>query len=76
MNTKIDKKIMDLPNYCFDWCQYKGEVYFALPNYERSVKAKAPMIDLHYCVTKCFNGLVLKTVKYIPELFSDTIKYN
>lgn len=53
----------------FDWCEYKGETYFGAINYERSIKAKRPMIDLSYCATKALNCVILKTVAWNNKKF-------
>lgn len=54
----------------FDWVTYKGEVYFAALNYERSQRAKRAMFDLHYCATAALNGnLIEKTVAWHPDKF-------
>jgi hypothetical protein len=63
------------PNYIlqcpvtFDWVEYKGETMFAGINYERSIQAKRPMIDLFYCATKAMNNIVIKTVQYNKKKF-------
>jgi hypothetical protein len=53
----------------YDWTEYKGETYFAILNYERSITARRPMIDLCYCATKAMNGIVEKTVQYSKKHF-------
>lgn len=53
----------------FDWTEFKGETYFGMLNYERSVKARRPMIDLAYCATAGMNGSVIKTVQYSKKNF-------
>lgn len=69
-------KPVDVPDYiwncpvCFDWCVFKGETYFGMINYERSIKARRPMIDLAYCATRGLNNVVLKTVAYSAKNFS------
>lgn len=54
-----------------DWITYKGgTVYFAMLNFEKSLKAHRPIIDLCYCATAgLINGRVLKTVNYKKEHF-------
>lgn len=54
----------------FDWCEYKGKVYFGSLNYERSITAKRPMIDLSYCATKALNCVILKTVAWDKNKFN------
>ena len=60
--------ILDCP-VVYGWVQYKGEEMFAMLNYERSITAKRPMIDLAYCATKGMNGCVLKTVQFTEKYF-------
>lgn len=70
-----DELIKDIPIYIlncpvvFGWCRYKGEEMFGMLNYERSIKAHRPMIDLAYCATKGMNGNVLKTVQFTEKHF-------
>ena len=52
-----------------EWIEYKGDVYVGSINIDRSLKAKKPMIDLHYCLTKALNGIVIKTVQYDKNKF-------
>lgn len=55
----------------FEWVQYKGAVYFAALNYNKSLLKKHPIIDLHYCATAALNGnLIEKTVRYNPKHFA------
>lgn len=65
----VPKYIMDCPVY-YNWCEFKGETYFGILNYERSLKAKRPMIDLAYCATQGMNGTILKTVQYTKRHFA------
>lgn len=57
-----------------DWVVYKGETVVAQINYERSLKANRPIYDIHYCMTKAFNGIVLYTVQYDKKHFKHTIE--
>ena len=66
---KITEQLENLPIHVFEWCEYKGEIYFAQPNYEKSEKCHRPIIDLHFCATAWQCGLVLKSVNYEPDLF-------
>jgi len=74
--NEIDKPLADVPPWILncpviaDWCEYKGETYFGMLNYEASLKARKPMIDLSYCATRAFNGIVLLTVQYDKKKFS------
>lgn len=67
--VNVPEYICKCPVY-FDWTVYKGETYFGMLNYERSIKARRPMIDLAYCATRGLNGTVLKTVAYSKKHFS------
>jgi hypothetical protein len=54
-----------------EWVTYKGGVvYFAMLNFEKSMKAHRPIVDLCHCATAgLINGRVLKTVNYKEENF-------
>jgi hypothetical protein len=66
---KIPDWIMACPISC-NWVKYKGEIKFAMLNYERSIAANQPMIDLCYCATTgLINGRVEKTVRYDAKKF-------
>lgn len=56
--------------FCFDWVEFKGETVFARVNYEATVKAKRPMIDIFYCATQCLNDNVLFTTQWDKNKFS------
>lgn len=64
----VPKFIMDCPIFS-NWVEYKGETFFATLNHERSVAAHKPMIDLHWCITKSYNGIVIKTVQFDKKKF-------
>lgn len=70
-----DKDLVNVPDYVMDcpvisnWVEYKGETYFAILNYEQSIKSHRPMIDLSYCATRAMNGIVMKTVQYDKNKF-------
>lgn len=49
------------PFFC-DWCFYKGRVYFAQLNYERSIAEQKPVIQLHYCATAAFNNNLIEHI--------------
>lgn len=66
--STIPQFIIDCPVVC-EWLEYKGETYFGILDYERSLKAKKPMIALSYCATRAMNGCVLKTVQYDKKHF-------
>ena len=67
MNEELLK---DVPGYIWkcpvkcQWLEYKGETYFGILNYERSIKSHKPMIDLSFCATRALNNIVIKTVQY------------
>ena len=52
-----------------DWCEYKGETVVAHVNWDRSVKAGKPIMDISYCMTKALNGVVLETVQWDKKKF-------
>lgn len=68
-------EVEDIPQWILNcpvaanWLEYKGETYFGMLNYERSISARRPMIDLSYCATRAFNGIVLQTVAYDKKKF-------
>lgn len=66
--SALDKKIDECP-FIWEWCNFKGESYFAILNYESSLRQNRVMLDLCYCVTKALNNIVLKTVPYSPGNF-------
>lgn len=57
------------PAIVFDWVEYKGLIYYAHFNYDRSIKAGRPMIDLSYCATKALHNIVIKTVQWDKKKF-------
>lgn len=67
-SIEVEPMFKRLP-FCVDWVSYKGEIFFAMVNYDASIKAKKPMIDLCYCATRGLNGQVLKTVQYDKKKF-------
>jgi hypothetical protein len=67
---RIPKWMLKCP-VAFEWWYYDDVKIFAGINYERSVSAKKPMIDIHYCATKALNGVVLKTVQYDKKRFKN-----
>ena len=69
VSSTIPKWIWKCP-ISANWLEYKGETYFGMLNYERSVAARRPMIDLSYCATRAFNGVVMKTVAYDRNKFN------
>lgn len=67
----VPQYIQACPVVC-QWLIYKGETYFGILNYERSIRAKRAMIDLSYCATRAFNGIVIKTVRYDARKFEES----
>lgn len=67
-NNPITKMFLRLP-FAFDWVYFKGEQVFASINYDRTVKARKPMIDISYCATQALNNIVLYTVQYDKNKF-------
>lgn len=53
----------------FDWVEFKGETVFAGFNYEASVKARKPMMDIFYCATRALNHVVLFTTQWDKSKF-------
>lgn len=68
IDVKLPPYLDNLP-FWFDWVMYKGEHCVAQVNLEKSLACHRPIIDIHYCMTKAFNGIVEKTVNYVPEHF-------
>lgn len=77
-NIGFEEALAEVPKYILDcpisanWIEFKNETYFAMLNYERSVKAKRAMVDLSYCATRAFNGVVIKTVQYSKSNFKES----
>lgn len=68
----INKSLSKLP-ISFDWVNYKGVNVVAQINFEATQKARKPMVDISYCLTKAFNGVVLKTVQWDKSKFKPSI---
>ncbi len=68
MKDRISDMLMRLP-FSFDWIEYKGEDVVGQINYEATVKAKKPMIDISYCMTQALNQNILYTVQYDKSKF-------
>ncbi len=64
----IEKMLMRLPIAC-DWVQYKGETVVAQINWEATVKAKRPMMDISYCMTMAFNQSIMFTCQWDKNKF-------
>ncbi len=64
----IDKMLFKLP-FILDWVNFKGENVVAQINIEASIKAKKPMFDISYCMTKALNQVINYTVQYDKNKF-------
>jgi len=64
----VDKMLKKLP-FTFDWVNYKGEDVVAQINIEASIKAKKPMFDISYCMTKALNQVIMFTAQYDKNKF-------
>jgi len=64
----VNKMLLRLP-IVFDWVEFKGETVFIGVNYERTAKAKKPMVDVFYCATKALNDVVLFTTQWDKSKF-------
>lgn len=67
----------DIPEFLKDdrlpwlkWVKYKDEECVADVDYQKSLKAHRPIINIHYCMTKAMNNCILKTVNFNPQYFS------
>ncbi len=67
-NDPIDNMLMKLP-ICCDWVRYKGEDVVAQWNYEATEKAKKPMVDISYCMTRALNQIIDSTVQWDKNKF-------
>lgn len=68
MNDTINKMLMRLPFVC-DWVEYKGETVVGQINFEATIKARKPMIDVSYCMTEALNQNILFTCQYDKNKF-------
>lgn len=67
-DSALDAMINRLP-FVFDWVTYKGIDVVAQINLEATRKAKKPMFDLSYCMTKAFNQVIDNTVQFDKSKF-------
>jgi hypothetical protein len=59
-----------------EWVRYKGQVCVADLDYDKSIRAHRPIINIHYCMTKAHNGVIERTVNFNPGDFKKhTFKY-
>ena len=68
MNDPITKMLLKLP-FSIDWVQYKGDDVVAQLNYEATAKAKKPMVDISYCMTRAINQNIMFTCQYDKNKF-------
>lgn len=68
LTKPFDRITLRLPVFC-DWVEFKGETVFVMVNYQVTLKAKKPMMDISYCATQALNGIVLKTVQWDKNKF-------
>lgn len=72
---KDDELVKDVPEwlivvpYWMNWVYYKGDKCVASVNYEKSLRAHRPIMDIHYCMTRAMNNIVERTVNWNPEHF-------
>lgn len=63
------KMLMKLP-VCIDWVKYKGEDVVIQWNLEATEKARKPMLDVSYCMTKALNQVIDETVQWDKSKFN------
>lgn len=63
------KRLFEKLPIVFDWVEYKGETVFAGINFDATMKANKPMMDIFYCATAALNHTVLKTVQWDKKKF-------
>ncbi len=68
VESAADRMLMRLP-VCVDWVKYKGNDVVVQWNFEATKKAKKPMVDVSYCMTKALNQVILKTVQWDKRRF-------
>ena len=68
-NDPVYKMSERLP-FVIDWCKYKGETVVAQINYDRSLKANRPIMDISYCMTKALNQNIMFTAQWDKKKFS------
>jgi hypothetical protein len=72
-----DEIDVEIPDYLKDdripwmkWVKYKGETCVADIDFMKSIKAHRPIVNIHYCMTEAYNGIILQTVNFVPEHFT------
>lgn len=68
VESAAHRMLMRLP-VCIDWVNYKGEDVVIQWNVEATEKAKKPMVDVSYCMTKALNQVILETVQWDKKKF-------
>jgi len=66
---KNTDRILERLPVVFGWVEFKGETVAMQINYEATVKAGKPMVDIGYCLTKLMNGIVDETVQWDKSKF-------
>lgn len=75
-HKRCERMLMRLP-ICCDWVKYKGETVVAQINYERTLMAKKPMVDISYCMTQAINQNIMYTVQWDKKKFTPShLGYN
>lgn len=70
MSENIDAKIAKCP-LIHDWCEYNGETYVAVLDYEKSANKNRIYFDLFYCMTKSFSpDMALISRMWTPRRFN------
>jgi len=71
MNKQLDRyeKMLSRLPIIADWVIHNGVDVVIMPNYEATVKAKRPMVDVSYCMTKALNNSVLFTTQWNKNKF-------
>ena len=64
----INKMLLRLP-FAVDWVEYNGETVVAQINYEATKKAKRPMVDISYCMTRALNQNIMFTCQWDKNKF-------
>jgi len=62
------EKLMKLP-FVIDWVEYKGETVVAQINYQATEKARKPMMDISYCMTRALNQEIMFTCQWDKNKF-------
>jgi hypothetical protein len=66
--NRFEKMLLKLP-ICMGWVTFKEKTVAMQINYEATVKAGKPMVDISYCMTTLLNGLIDQTVQWDKSKF-------